>query len=376
MSESSAPSSTSPQQIIVQTSSTSDENSSFFNGTGKQGTYLSFILLLLSIVASIILQRYAPDNIDLSSWDKGCSVDYLTDCKANSAVLRISFALSILFALQAIGSILYTKFYDWFWSPKYAVFFCICVGFYFADSSVFNLDGYAWAARVTGFLYLIILQIILIDGAYTWNEQWVAFSVEEGEEKGQKWLIGIVVISCIIFIVSIGCIVLMFIQFTNGGSHSNCVDSKIILSLTIALPAIATITQLFFTEEGSILTSAIITGYATYVCYSAVSLNPDTNCNPSLDSGYQKISVVSCYRSSNSIIIILPACHLQYLSHIIYNLLPPSYVQVIGLVLLVVSITWATFNAGRYHSSITSSKFILIASLLLFLFTNTHTHTH
>jgi len=328
MSESSAPSSTSPQQIIVQTSSTSDENSSFFNGTGKQGTYLSFILLLLSIVASIILQRYAPDNIDLSSWDKGCSVDYLTDCKANSAVLRISFALSILFALQAIGSILYTKFYDWFWSPKYAVFFCICVGFYFADSSVFNLDGYAWAARVTGFLYLIILQIILIDGAYTWNEQWVAFSVEEGEEKGQKWLIGIVVISCIIFIVSIGCIVLMFIQFTNGGSHSNCVDSKIILSLTIVLPAIATITQLFFTEEGSILTSAIITGYATYVCYSAVSLNPDTNCNPSLDSGYQKISVVSCcYRSSNSIIIILPACHLQYLRHVIYNLPPTSYVS-------------------------------------------------
>jgi len=282
----------SPQQIIVQTTP-SDENSSFFTGIGKQGTYLSFILLLISIIASIILQRYAPSHIELSSWNKGCSSDYLTDCKANSAVLRISFALSILFSLQAIGSISYTKFYDWFWYYKYVVFFCICVGFYFADSSVFNLDGYAWAARVTGFFYLIVLQIILIDGAYSWNEQWVAFSVEEGEDKGKKWLIGIVVISCAIFIVSIGCIVLMFIQFTNGGSHSNCVDSKVILSLTIALPTIATLTQLFFTEEGSILTSAIITGYATYVCYSAVSLNPDTNCNPSLDSSYQKISVVS-----------------------------------------------------------------------------------
>jgi len=294
----------SPQQIIVNTQSTSDENSSFFNGVGKQGTYLSFILLLVSIVASIILQRYAPDHIHLSAWNDGCSSDYLTDCKANSAVLRISFALSILFCLQAIGSIVYTKFYDWFWGYKYAVFFCICVGFYFANSSVFNLDGYAWAARVTGFMYLILLQIILIDGAYTWNEQWVAFSVEEGEDKGKKWLIGIVVISCIIYIVSIGCIVLMFIQFTNGGSNSDCADSKIILSLTVALPAIATLTQLFFTDEGSILTSAIITGYATYVCYSAVSLNPDTNCNPSLDSSYQKISVVS----NRSLTIITNVC--------------------------------------------------------------------
>lgn len=79
----------------------------------------------------------------------------------------------------------------------------------------------------------------------------------------------------------------MFWQF------SGCTNSAVILSLTLVLSLLATSLQLFVTEEGSVLTSAIMTGYATYVCYSAVTLNPDYSCNPTLQSGYQTLSTVS-----------------------------------------------------------------------------------
>jgi hypothetical protein len=46
---------------------------------------------------------------------------------------------------------------------------------------VFDLNGFAWYARVAGFFYLIIQQVILIDFAYYWNDKWVKWSEEDVE---------------------------------------------------------------------------------------------------------------------------------------------------------------------------------------------------
>lgn len=277
-------------------------SSSSFFAVGKYGTYMSLLMLIVGVVASMITQRYAPSYINLDSWNDGCSSDYEEDCKASSAVLRISFALTIMFILQTLGSIFYTKYYDYLWLGKFVVFFCVVVGFFFGNSSTFGTDGYAWLARLTGFLYLILQQVILLDMAYTWNESWLSYSVEEGEEKGKKWLYGLVFSSVVLFAGSISFIGVMFWQF------DGCTSNMVILSLSVILPTIATAIQLFCTDEGSILTSAIMTAYSTYVCYSAVSLNPELSCNPTIDTKYQDISTV------------------------------------IGLVLLVASITWTTYN--------------------------------
>lgn len=279
-----APASTTSITIINQNSSSDFDRG--FLGVGKHGTYCAFLVLVVGIVISIIMQRYAPSQIDLSSWQDGCPNGYEDSCKANSAVLRISFALTILFAVQIVGSAVHPKFYDVFWVPKFAVFFCVVIGFYFAKSEVFGLEGYAWFARITGFFYLILQQIILLDMAYSWNEKWVAYSTEDGE-KGQIWLNGILFFSAILFIGSFVCIGLMYWQF------DGCSDNTAIISLSLVMPILATIIQVFFTDEGSILISAIMTAYATYVCYSAVSLNPETHCNPTIATSYQTISTVN-----------------------------------------------------------------------------------
>jgi hypothetical protein len=174
--------------------------------------------------------------------------------------------------------------------------------------AVFDTRGYAWFARIAAFFYLIFQQVVLIDFTYTWNERWVRFSEEhDGDSGGKCWLTGLIVISFLLFAGSLSVIGVMFWQF----SGPECADSNAILSLTLILPFLATMMQLFASSEGSILTSAIITAYATYICYSAVILNPKDVCNPTLSTGYQTVS------------------------------------QGIGMGITVLSMTWATRTAGK-----------------------------
>lgn len=278
-----APVGTSTTSVVI--INNNGEEGGFF-GVGKQGTYMSFFVLIVGIVISIIMQRWAPSEIDLSSWENGCPEGYENSCKANSAVLRISFALSILYLVQMVGSAFHAKFYDVFWVPKICVFICVVIGFYFGKSEVFGLGGYAWFARISGFLFLILQQIILLDMAYSWNEKWVAYSTEDGE-KGQFWLTGILVISAMFFAIAFVFIGIMFWQF------DGCDDNLVIISLSLVLPVLATFIQLFFSEEGSILISAVMTAYSTYICYSSVSLNPNLYCNPTISTNYQTISTAS-----------------------------------------------------------------------------------
>eukprot|EP01032_Pedospumella_encystans_P022624 gene22624-25630_t len=156
------------------------------------------------------------------------------------------------------GSLVFAKFFDILWVPKIVVLICVVIGFYFARSEVFGLGGYGWFARISGFLYLILQQIILLDLAYSWNEQWVEYSTTDGE-KGKRWLVGILAFSAMFYIGSFVFIGLMYWQF------DGCTDNAVIISITLALPILATLLQTFFTDEGSILTSAIMTAYATYV---------------------------------------------------------------------------------------------------------------
>ncbi len=273
---------------------------------GSTGTLMSFLTVTVGIIVSIICYQYVAESDSLSSFNELCSDDlYKSSCKANSAVLRISFALTLLFSLQIIGTALLTDFYDRFWGLKVLLFIVMVISFFYTSADIFGTNGYAWFARITGFFFVILEQVILIDLAYTWNEKWIEYSQQVDVNRqtliqGNVWLTGIIVFSCIFFFIAYLGIGLMFQEF-----NTNCQDTITILSLAIVLPFIATIIQLFFADRGSILTSAIMTLYSSYVCFSSISLNPNDSCNPTLNSKYQTISSVrSVVLSPNCLILI------------------------------------------------------------------------
>jgi hypothetical protein len=290
---------------------------------GRFGTIMSFIVFLVGLLVSIIMYVQAPTKINLDSWYNGCpsSGSFERSCKANSAVLRVSCALTVFYACQAIFTRIYTQYYDSLWVPKVLAFGALIIGLFFGDSSSFGLDGYAWFARITGFFFLILLQVILIDFAYSWNEKWLEYAGGPDGEKGRFWLIGIILISIAFFAGSFTVLGLLYWQF-------DCSDAKVIISLTLCFSVIATIIQLFFSEQGSILTSAVMTAYCTYVCYSSVTLNPDTSCNLTLDSEYQTISTI------------------------------------IGLTLTVISLLWTTYNTGNHNHNNNNNNNTLSAYMI------------
>lgn len=118
---------------------------------GKTGTYCSFTLFASSVIVSILCQRYAAD-IPIDQWSDGCDdPTYEAVCRSNSAVFRISFALVIFFFIQAVACYFTTAyFYDIAWPVKIVCFVALVIGFFFANSHVFDSNGYAWYARFAG----------------------------------------------------------------------------------------------------------------------------------------------------------------------------------------------------------------------------------
>merc|ERR1711933_429018 len=71
-------------------------------------------------------------------------------------------------------------------------------------------------------------------------------------------------------------IIFMFVEFTGCGTNIT------FISITLILIFLTTVIQLSG-EQGSLLSSAIMASWATYLCYSAVTKNPNEQCNPYLN---------------------------------------------------------------------------------------------
>lgn len=133
-------------------------------------------------------------------------------------------------------------------------------------------------ARIGGILFILFQQVVFVDLAYNWNDGWVEKSnLAESEEigSGKKWLVAILVSVAFLFLLSITGWILLFYFFGGCGTNVAFITVTIILSLLI------TVAQLMGTE-GSLLSSSLISAYATMLCYNAVTRNPDPVCNPQL----------------------------------------------------------------------------------------------
>jgi hypothetical protein len=134
---------------------------------------------------------------------------------------------------------------------------------------------------MSAFLFVIYQQVILISFAYDWNASWVSKS--EASDN-YAWLYALVATSCALFAGSITVLGFLFDYFYG------CAENDAVLIITVILGVFAVILQLFVSETGSLLVSGVVCAYCTYLCYSAVTLNPSNVCNPTLSTRYQNIT--------------------------------------------------------------------------------------
>ncbi|CAM9092675.1 unnamed protein product, partial [Ectocarpus fasciculatus] len=248
----------------------------------------------------------------------GCEAGYDSECRGYSLVFRVSFALVSFFAAHAVSIAMHPPTYDKFWPFKYMAFSVILLAFYFSPASVFDTDGYGWFARVAGAVFLVMQQVILLDIAYTWNEKWVRYGEEDDEDEPfNKWTLSLLGVSAALLACSLTAIGLLFWQFAGDG----CTDNNVIISFTLIFAVFSTLAQLFFASQGSLLTSAVMTTYVTFICFSAVSLNPDSACNPVLSTSSSGVAV-----------------------------------RAIGTVLTILSLSWTTYSAADSFTSVSPTR--------------------
>lgn len=216
------------------------------------------------------------------AWNSGCmdfdgDEDFERICRQNSGVYRVGFCAVLFFLFSSIASYMSSVATARFWGVKYVVFLLACWGVMYIDNDPFFNDVFMNIARIGAVLFILLQQIILIDMAYNWNDYWVVMSNvkerEEGEGAGNKYLCALLSASAFMYIGVMVFIGIMFHYF------SSCPSNTAFISITIIGIVGITILQLSG-EEGSLLTSAVISSYCVYLVFTSLTKSPDEECNP------------------------------------------------------------------------------------------------
>eukprot|EP00561_Arcocellulus_cornucervis_P012827 CAMPEP_0185801300 /NCGR_PEP_ID=MMETSP1322-20130828/1359_1 /TAXON_ID=265543 /ORGANISM="Minutocellus polymorphus, Strain RCC2270" /LENGTH=473 /DNA_ID=CAMNT_0028496989 /DNA_START=132 /DNA_END=1553 /DNA_ORIENTATION=+ len=267
--------------------------------SATSGRKRSVFLLFLSLAMALVFQ-YAvapalqPGSVAqgvpsigtylVEAWYGGClqyeTVELQTKCSGNNGVYRSAGACFVFFLIAAMAAACKPTANRIAWGAKYILFLFFVTGTVFIPNEPLFSPIFLQLSRVGGAIFIFFQQIILIDMAYNWNESWVAKADEAEQDKeggGRKWLAGILASCAVLYLASLVGIGIMYAYYSGSGCSTNVA----FITITLIAGIVCTAIQLSG-EEASLLTSALITAYATYLCFTSVSKNPIAECNPKL----------------------------------------------------------------------------------------------
>ena len=256
---------------------------------GLRGTRGTIILLLLYWVLAVVF-RVVPEATDFAQSYSKIECDTDVDCVRNSIIYRISISIIITLVIQALGAWLWTTaVFDRYFLIKYATTVLVAFALIYPENLIFDNEIYCWFARVGGFMMLCLMALVFLDWAYNFNEKIVSKAMSGGaigaaatrtfentigsDVKAARQscsLAMLVVFSSLSFGVLVATMSLLYTYF---GGH-NCPENVTIITISFVGALICFVIQLFISNKGSILTSAVVGLYVSYLTFCSVSLNP------------------------------------------------------------------------------------------------------
>ena len=263
------------------------------------------LLLILTVVLALIFQySLAPAIVGATStswnvfkkagigkhiymgWTDGCN-QYLTEgdndkgafaqCSGNAAVYRPTFFSFLFFVCASVASYLRPPLNREVWPAKYCIYLLLVLASVFMSNHPWFSSVFLHLSRVGAMVFIVIQQVILIDLAYNWNDNWVskADALDRSEwGSGAKWLRATISVCALLYVLAFVGIGLMYHYFSGCGANTS-----VIIMTFIGILSVTVIQLSGF--EGSLLTSSVISLYVVYLGYSAVSKSPH-GCNPQL----------------------------------------------------------------------------------------------
>lgn len=206
------------------------------------------------------------------------------------AVYRVCFGMTCFFALLSLIMVCVRSSKDprsgiqnGFWFFKVLILTAIIVASFWIPYGTFE-EVWRYFGIIGSFLFILIQLILIIDFAHSWNESWKA-KMDDSESKG--WFCALMTVTVFMFLIAITGTVLYYVFYVGHGTDSGCGLHKFFISFNlIACVGITVLSILPFIQEvvphSGILQPSVISVYTTYLVWSAMSSNPDQDCNPGL----------------------------------------------------------------------------------------------
>ncbi|XP_010751943.3 serine incorporator 2 [Larimichthys crocea] len=203
------------------------------------------------------------------------------------SVYRMCFAMACFFFFFSVIMIRVRSSKDpraylqnGFWFFKFLMLVGITVGAFFIPDGTFNTVWYYFGV-VGSFIFIIIQLILLVDFAHSWNQSWLV-RAEEGNTK--CWFAALLSITILNFALAFTAIVLFYVFYTKP---DDCTEHKVFISLNFIFCIIVSIVAILpkvqeAQPSSGLLQASLISLYTMYVTWSAMSNNPNRQCNPSL----------------------------------------------------------------------------------------------
>jgi len=245
------------------------------------------LMFFLSAVAQYVLNTW---SYKLFTWIPELDICANDDewCVGALSAARVAFAFSVFHLILALlmirvknSSDFRASIQDGYWLIKIAVVIGLTVVAYFIPTPFFVVFG--WICLFGAAVFILIQLMLLIELAYSWADNWLA-KYEEGESKIWYWLLLLSTIG--MYAVCITATVLIFVFFYKGEEcWLNILFPTINLAMCLVLSLISINPRIQEAHANGtgLLQSAVVSVYATYLIWSAVTSEPNEDgkeCNP------------------------------------------------------------------------------------------------
>ena len=163
------------------------------------------------------------------------------------------------------------RLFDDYWIIKFLAVGGLGVVLLIPESGYFDDEGYQYVARIGGFLFIIIMQILLLDFCYYWKKDFIDKSTTSGRlthevasdcmaAMNNIWLCTLLVFSILYILIFVAAMSLLYYYFAKEG----CDDNKTIITISLVMMLGALVIQTVLSKNGSIIASGILSCYGEW----------------------------------------------------------------------------------------------------------------
>lgn len=249
------------------------------------GTMVSVIMILPGMEDQLLkIPGFCVEGSSIPGLDNQVKCDVLVGYKS---VYRMCFAMACFFFGFSALMVRVRSSKDpraavqnGFWFFKFLVLVGITVGAFFIPDGTFHTVWFYFGA-VGSFIFIIIQLILLIDLAHSWNAVWVQ-NAEDGDNK--CWFAGLLSFTVLHYALALTAVVLFYVYYTQP---DDCTEHKVFISLNLIFCVVISVVSILpkvqeAQPQSGLLQASLISLYTMYVTWSAMTNNPNRNCNPSL----------------------------------------------------------------------------------------------